>query len=103
MNTYTLVYNAVARNLSATALANLMKSSSPLYMPTFTDAGLTLVSDTTSEADPVATRTIVFQDAATPGSIPAGAPMAQYLTNTMTGAIAQGIQAPVTAAPVAVT
>ena len=103
MNTYTCAYHAIARNLSATALATLMKSSAPLIVATYTEAGLTLVSDTTSVGDPVATRTIVFQDAVTPGSIPPGAPMVEYLTNTMTGAIATGIAAPVTADPVAVT
>lgn len=102
MNTYTLAYHSIARNLSAAAQAALMKNGAPLFLPTYTEAGLTFVSDTSTTADPVATRTIVFQDAGTPGSIPPGAPMAQYLTDTMTGAIATAIQAPVTADAVAV-
>ena len=103
MNTYTLRYHSIARNLSAAAQATLMKSSAPLIIDTFTEAGLTLVSDLTSAADPVATRTIIFQDSADEGSIPPGDAMAQYLTGTMRGTIATGIQAPVTADPVVVT
>ena len=64
MNTYTCAYHSIARNLTATAQASLMKSAAPLPIDTYTEAGLALVSDTTSEVDPVATRTIVFQDAA---------------------------------------
>ena len=103
MHTYTLVYHSIARNLPVIVQANLMKSSAPIYMPTFTEAGLDFVSDTASSADPVATRTIIFQDSVTPGSMPPGAPMAQYLTSQFQGQIADGIQAPVTADPVAVT
>jgi hypothetical protein len=103
VNTYTLVYKSTARNLAAAVQANLMKSAAPIYMPTLTEAGLDFVSDVASAADPVAIRTIVFQDSVTPGSMPPGAPMAQYLTETMTGAIADGITAPVKASPVVVT
>lgn len=104
MNTYTLVYTSIARNLSATAQAALMQSSAPLDLPTYVEAGLTFVSDVATTADPEAIRTIVFQDAAPPGgSMPPGVPMAQFLTDAFTAQIADGIQAPVTAAPVAVT
>lgn len=103
MHTYTLAYHSIARNLEASAQAALMKTSAPIFLPTFTEAGLTFVSDTTTNVGAVATRTIVFQDAGSPGSMPPGAPMAQYLTSQFTGAIADGIQAPVTADPVAVT
>lgn len=103
MNTYTLAYHSVARNLAASDQAALMKSSAPIYMPTLVEAGLAFVSDTPSTSDPIATRTIIFQDAVTPGSMPPGAPMAQYLTSFFTGQIADGIQAPVTADDVVVT
>ena len=103
MNTYTLVYRSTARNLGVATQAALMKSSAPIFMDTYTEAGLDFVSDTASDVDPTALRTVVFQDSVTPGSMPAGAPMAQYLTNTLTGSIADGIKAPVTADPVAVT
>lgn len=103
MNTYTLVYHSIARNLDATVQAALMKSSAPIFMATLTEAGLTFVSDTAANVGAQCTRTIVFHDSATPGSMPAGAPMGQYLTSMFTGQIADGIEAPVTADPVAIT
>lgn len=107
MNTYTLVYTSVARNLSQAAQAALMKSAAPIsagVLDNLTESGLTFVSDTpVAGPDTIAGRTIVFQDSVTPGSMPPGAPMAALLTNYFTGSIAQGITAPVVAAPVVVT
>jgi len=95
--------HSIARNLDGPIQAALMKSGAPLFMPTYTEAGLTLTSDTTANVGAQCTRTIVFADAAMPGSMPPGAPMAQYLTNAFTGQIADGIKAPVTSDPVAIT
>jgi len=103
VKTYTLRYHSIARNLSAAAQALLMKSSAPLIIAPYTEAGLTLVSDLTTSADPVATRTIIFQDSVAGGFMPPGDSMAEFLTGTMKGTIATGIQAPVTADAVVVT
>jgi len=103
MHTYTVALHSIARNLDAPVQAALMKSSAPIYMPTLVEAGLTFVSDTTGNVASKCTRTIVFHDSATPGSMPAGAPMGQYLTSYFTGQVSTGIQAPVTADPVAIT
>jgi len=107
MHTYTLVYTSVARNLAQAAQAALMKSAAPIsagVLANLVESGLTFVSDTASTgAGTLALRTIVFHDSATPGSMPAGAPMAELLTNYFTGSIADGITAPVVATPVAVT
>lgn len=102
MSTYTCAYHGIARNLSSGTLAAAMKANAPLFIDTYTEAGLTLTSDVTSTSGVKATRTITFHDSADPGSMPPGIPMAQWLTNNMTGAIETGVSAPIVADPVVI-
>ena len=103
--TYTLVYKSIPRNLSGTTQAALMKSSAPLdgYLGPWAVAGLDFVSDTPSVSGVNAVRTVVVADAGTPGAIPPGQSMVEFLTNILTGSIATGIVTPVTADPVVAT
>jgi hypothetical protein len=105
VNTYTLVYRSTARNRTVTDQAALMISTAPIApaLAIWQLAGLDLVSDTPSTSAPQAIRTVVLQDAVGGGFMTPGTPMAEFLTNFLTGSIAQGIVAPVTADPVSVT
>lgn len=107
MNTYTLIYTSIARNLSQADQAARMKSSAPIsagVMANLTESGLTFVSDNSALGPgTIAARVIIFQDSPVAGSMTPGVPMADLLTNYFTGSIQDGIQAPVTALPVVVT
>ena len=95
--TLTLVYTAIATNLSAAALAALL-GAVPLDTDTATLLGLTLASDTPASTGNRASRTIVYTTA--PTIIP-DADIAATFVNYYTVAFTKALATPVVAsAPV---
>lgn len=93
----TLVYSAIARNLSPAALSAKL-AAVPLDASMAVLAGLTLVSDTPATIGNQVTRTIVYQTAASPPIIP-DAHIGETCTGWYTGIFAKALATPIVASP----
>lgn len=95
MTTYTIVYRALARNLTVAQLTALL-ALAPLDLNTQAELGLTVASDVTaSSGGNQVARTIIFNSA---GNGPIADPfIADILTNIYTSSFRQFLISPVTA------